>query len=105
MRIRFVKKPLCLVFVAVGAFAAGASGVSVAQVAPGDVVMLRCGWDRQSVPLSVYVRPRLFARDAAGKVVWSGNVGAYFQHAVSATPPHRRNLPDLHILSLSYSFP
>ena len=89
MRIRFVKKPLCLVFVAVGAFAAGASGVSVAQVAPGDVVMLRCGWDRQSVPLSVYVRPRLFARDAAGKVVWSGNVGAYFQHAVSATPPHR----------------
>ena len=79
----------CLALAAVGAFRAVAAVASVAQVSPGDVLMLRCEWDKQSVPLSVYVRPRLFARDAAGKVVWSGNVGAYFQHAVSATPPHR----------------
>ena len=61
----------------------------VERVAPGEMAMLECSWDKSNVPLSVFVRPRLFARDDQGKTVWSGNVGTYYQHVVSAHPPHR----------------
>lgn len=61
----------------------------VERVAPGEMAMLECSWEKPNVPLSVFVRPRLLARDGQGNTVWSGNVGAYFQHAVSAHPPHR----------------
>ena len=74
---------------AMAAFSAVAAFATVERVSPGEILMLKAEWDRDGVPLSVYVRPKLFARDADGKVVWSGNVGAYFQHAVNATPRHR----------------
>ena len=80
-------KGMLALAVALAAVACGAAPAAL-DVSPGDVVRLSSQWDGRGVPRSVYVRPYLAACDAAGKRVWAGTVGAFYQRAFDPSNPH-----------------
>ena len=61
---------------------------AVMSVSQGDILLLESSWNCRDVPRSIFVRPHLVARDAAGRQVWRGNVGTFYQRAFDPERPH-----------------